>query len=96
MKLSPVRIDRTLGQIDAQPVPPDHPAQRQFVELFGDHTFFLDGSGLAIVEPAEAHVDGMETGRVVKLAGWTDEKHNRLVPHPREDTDVVVVIGKAA
>ena len=96
MKLTPTRIDRTLGQIDAQAIPPNHPALPQFNEMFGDHTFFLDGSGLTIVEPAEPHVDGMETGRVVKLAGWIDENRTRLTPHAREITDVVVVIGKAA
>jgi len=96
MKLTPTRIDRTLSQIDAQAIPQDHPAVRQFNEMFGDHTFFLDGNGLSIIEPAEPHGDGAETGRVVKLADWIDESRTRLTPHAREDTDLVVVIGKAA
>lgn len=96
MKLTPVRVDRALSQINAQAVPDNHPAKQQLDKLFGDHTFFLDGDGLSIVEPAEPHEGGLETGRVVKLASWADANHSSLTPHEREATDMVLVIGKAA
>ncbi|HEY4920455.1 MAG TPA: hypothetical protein VII40_10170 [Xanthobacteraceae bacterium] len=94
MRLTSEQVERTLSQIDAQPIPEDHPAMARLSEVFGDHTFFLDGNGLNVVEPAEP-TDGAETGQVVKLAGWSDEKLTQLAPHPPEPTEVVVVLGTA-
>lgn len=96
MKLTPNHIDRTLSQIDAQPVPENHPVIVQFNRLFGDHTFFIDRDGLSIIEPSEFGEGDLETGRVIKLASWTDETRSTLAPHEREATEVVVVLGKAA
>jgi hypothetical protein len=96
MKLTPVRIDRALSQIEAQVVPENHTVMPQFNRLFGDHTFFIDGSGLNIVELEDADDDGAEIGRVVKLASWIDESHTSLAQHERELTDMVVVLGRAA
>ena len=64
MKKSSQMIERTLSQFEAQPVPDDHPAVTQLNRLFGDHTFFLDGSGRVIVEPAEPS----EAGRCGRTA----------------------------
>ena len=52
MKLSSALVERTLTQVDAQAIPENHPVIPQLNSLFGDHTFFLDGNGLKIVEPA--------------------------------------------
>jgi hypothetical protein len=93
MKLTPTQVERTLSQFEAQPVPEDHPAAAQLNELFGDHTFFLDRNGLNIVEPAEPAEAGVQAGRVVNLAYWTDEKLTRLAPHEPEPTDAVVELG---
>ena len=46
MKLDSTQLDRTLSQFDAEVLPDNHPAVRQLNDLFGDHTFFLDASGL--------------------------------------------------
>ena len=35
------------AQFPAQGLAEDHPAVAQFCELFGHHTFFLDGRGLS-------------------------------------------------
>ena len=60
MKLSTARVQRTLSQLeeqtmfqDARAIPDDNPAIPRLNELFGDHTFFINGDGLHIVEPAE-------------------------------------------
>ncbi|WP_342358665.1 hypothetical protein [Terrarubrum flagellatum] len=96
MKLNPTRINQTLSQFDAQPLPETHPAMPQFNELFGEHTFFINENGLSIVEP-DAPIDGQgKTGRVVKIASWIDESRSRLAPHEREFTDTVILFGKAA
>ena len=94
MRLTSEQVERTLTQFDAQPIPEDHPALPRLSELFGDHTFFLDASGLNVVEPTGAEA-GAETAQVVKIAGWSDEQLTKLAPHPPEPTDVVVVIGTA-
>ena len=97
MKLTEARIDSALHQIEAQAVPENHPVTIQLSELFGEHTFFLDASGLTIIEPVQLEgggADGM--GRVVKLAKWGDETRRNLSPHEPEYTDVVVALDKAA
>ena len=95
MKLNPTRIEQALSQFAAQQVPEDHPVIAQFNRLFGDHTFFIDADGLAIVEPNGRDEGGAETGRIVKLASWVDDRRT-LAPHDREFTEVVVIFSKAA
>jgi hypothetical protein len=94
MRLTSEQVERTLTQIDAQPIPEDHPVIARLNEVFGDHTFFVDVNGLNVIEPAEGR-DGAETGQVVKVADWSDEKLTQLAPHPPEPTEVVVVLGTA-
>jgi hypothetical protein len=53
MKLNAAQLERTLGQIEARPIPDDHPLIPQLNDLFGEHTFFLDRRGLNIVEPVD-------------------------------------------
>lgn len=99
MKLSQPHLDRALSQLNAQAVPENHPVMGQLSDLFGEHTFFLDAEGLTIIEPAKPRDDGADRaakGQVVKLASWVDETRASLAPHPREYTDVVVVLDQAA
>jgi hypothetical protein len=97
MKLNSVQIERTLGQIKAEAIPADHPLIPQLTQLFGDHTYFLDNSGLNIVEPAEPSPQGDQLGVVVNLAEWTGSKTGsktaRLEPHAPERTDLLVALG---
>jgi hypothetical protein len=88
-------VERTLSQFEAQPLADDHPAVPQLKKLYGEHTFFLDDSGLHIVEPAEPTDAGAEKGVVVKLASWSDSSHTSLPPHPPEATDLIVVLEAA-
>jgi len=90
MKLSERGVDRTLDQYDAEPLPETHPALPQLNEVFGEHTFFLDDTGLVIVEPAAGRE---EAGQVVKLASWNPD-HTSLKPHEPERTDVVIDLGE--
>jgi hypothetical protein len=91
MKLTSALVERTLTQFEAQAIPENHPVVPQLNSLFGDHTFFLNGSGLNIVEPTEGD-DGAQKGQVVKIAGWQDSDRTSLVPHEPEPTDVVIVL----
>lgn len=96
MKLASVNVDQTMSHLEAQVVPDDHPVNERLVSLFGDHTFFLNQSGLNIVEPAEPGEDGAVTGRVIKLATWTDGSRTSLAPHEREVTEVIVPLSDVA
>ena len=92
MRLTTAQVERALGQFDAQAIPEDHPVTAQLSDLFGDHTFFLDTSGLNVVEPVDPTTDG-ESGKVVNLADWTDDSLTRLAPHPPQVTEIVIVLG---
>ena len=53
MRLTSALVERTLSQFEAEAIPDNHPVIPQLRGLFGDHTFFLDGNGLNIVELAD-------------------------------------------
>ncbi|MFL5093470.1 MAG: hypothetical protein ACJ8D7_24150 [Xanthobacteraceae bacterium] len=93
MKLTPAQVQRILSQVEAKAIPDDHPGVPQLYELFGDHTFFLDRKGLNIVEPAEATQAGVQLGRIVNLANWSDAKLTKLATHEPEPTDAIVEFG---
>jgi hypothetical protein len=97
MRMNSVMIKQTLTQFDAQAIPENHPVLPQLKGLFGDHTFFLDGKGLNIVEPMEPMEEGAETsaetGKVVNLANWSENDPQKLAPHEPEPTEVVVVLA---
>jgi len=90
MRLTSTQVERMLSQFEAQPIPEDHPVVPQLNQLFGDHTFFLDGNGLNVVEPSD---EDAQTGKVVNLANWANADLTSLAPHEPEPTDVVVVLG---
>jgi hypothetical protein len=95
MKLNSTQVAQTLNQRNAQVLPDDHPAVTQLANMFGDHTFFLDESGLKVLEPAEAPPTGMESGEVMSLADWTDASLTSLTPHEPEPTGTIVVFREA-
>ncbi len=99
MKLSESHIAQAAKQLDSWVVPETHPANLSLCETFGDHTFFLDDEGLVIVEPSGSEAQqesAVETARIVKLATWADESRTELAPHPREETDLLIVLSEAA
>lgn len=91
MRLNDTQVKQTLSQFDAQVLPEDHPAVSQLSGLFGDHTFFLDGGGLKVLEPNETQADG-QTGEVISLADWSDATLTSLRPHEPQSTGVMVVL----
>ena len=93
MRLTSALVERTLSQFKAEAIPDNHPVIPQLRGLFGDHTFFLDGNGLNIVEPAVSSQQGVQAGKVVNLASWNDEDPPKLAPHGPEATEVVIVLG---
>ena len=69
MKLNSTQVKQTLSQFQAEVLPDDHPAVAQLNNLFGEHTFFLDGGGLKVLEPAGApDTTEARIGELVSLA----------------------------
>jgi hypothetical protein len=85
MKLSSEKLESVLEQIDVEVIPDDHPSLPQLRGVFGDHTFFVDASGLIIVEPLE---QDPVTGELIKIASWDDADPPHLVAHTPQETDV--------
>jgi hypothetical protein len=90
MKLNTTQVERTLSQFDAQALPDSHPVVPQLNSLFGEHTFFLDSSGLNVLEPDGTPEPEAQTGQIVNLAYWSDESLTKLTPHEPEPTGVVI------
>jgi hypothetical protein len=94
MKMNSSQIEQTLQQFQAQAIPAEHPVMPQLERLFGEHTYFLDGKGLNIVEPVDAEQDGGRQAVVVNLADWADRtEKNGLEPHSPEVTELVIDLG---
>ena len=92
MKLNSTQLERTLSQFSAEVLPDDHPTLKRLSSIYGDHTFFLDGSGLNVLEPADTAETDAQTGEIVSLANWSDETLTSLRPHEPEPTGVLVVL----
>ena len=90
MKLNTALVEQTLTRFEAQAIPEDHPVVPQLNDAFGNHTFFLNGSGLHVVEPARPAETPPGSGEVIKLATWTDENRSSLASHDPEPTGVVI------
>ena len=94
MKLNSAQVERTLSQLQGEAIPDNHPVVPQLNNIFGEHTFFLDGNGLSIVEPVSAAGPGAPWAKVVNLANWSEADPNRLEPHQPEPTDIVVTLER--
>src|SRR3979490_270507 len=93
MTLNSPQVTQTSRQFNAEGLPEGHPAVSQVNDLFGDHTFFLDGSGLNVLEPAEMpEKEAHAAGEVVCLASWSDATLTSLRPPEPEPTGIVVVL----
>ena len=98
MKLNTAQVERTVDQLQAQALPDNHPLIPQLNRLYGDHTYFLNGDGLNIVEPADQALDipvqrisGM--GVVFNVAYWTDSNPPKLEAHEPEMTENTVSLA---
>jgi hypothetical protein len=88
-------VNETLTQMDARALPDDHPAVGKLSELFGDHTFFVDESGLKVLESTESSESETQAGSVVSLAEWSDAAASTLRAHQPTPTGVEVVLRQS-
>ncbi|MDE2379362.1 hypothetical protein [Bradyrhizobium sp.] len=92
MKLDSRQVTETLTQLDAQVLPDNHPAIGQLCDIFGEHTFFVDDSGLKVLEPTDDPIESETmTGEVVSLADWSDATATSLRAHEPQPTGITVV-----
>jgi hypothetical protein len=94
MKLNSTQVKQTLSQMNAQVLPDDHPAVAQLTGMFGDHTFFVDESGLKVLAPTEVPDREVLSGQVVSIADWSDETLTSLTPHAPSLTGTIVTFGQ--
>jgi transposase len=94
MKLNSTQVEQTLSKLNAEVLADDHSAITQLIKMFGDHTFFLDGRGLKILEPGEVPEMGPQSGEVVSLADWSDSTLTSLRPHEPEPSGMTVVFSE--
>ena len=95
MKLNTAQLERTVNQLQAQALPDNHPLIPQLNRLYGDHTYFLNGDGLNIVEPADKALElptkqVSAMGVVFNVAYWTDSNPPKLEAHEPEMTENTV------
>jgi len=93
MKLNTRQIEQASRQFEGQAIPDDHPLVPTLSKLFGDHTFFLDGNGLSVVEPTDIEDVNTRSGTVVNLANWSDADMTSLAPHAPEPTEITLKLA---
>lgn len=89
MKLSESQIRHVEGQTGATVIPQDHPSLSKLESSFGEHTFFIDDSGLHVWErPSDEETESSKLVGI-RLATWKDDKRTALVQHEPAPTQVV-------
>lgn len=90
MKLTESQIRAIHAKTGAQPIPATNIVLKQFVEAFGEHTFYIDPLGLVIWEPEPGANGARLAVRAVQVAAWSDGDRSRLVPHPPRPGETLV------
>jgi hypothetical protein len=90
MKLSAIQTRRVQDQMQAEPIPERHAVTPDLQRAFGDHTFFLNADGLAIVESSP---EDERIGNVVKVARWADRSHTMLQIQAPQPTPLKVELA---
>jgi hypothetical protein len=91
MRLDADMVERALDQFEAEALPNDHPAVPKLNEVFGDNTYFLDGEGLHIIEPAAGVADHL-IGDALTVGRWESGRSGLTLQEP-EAADITVDLG---
>ncbi len=91
MKLNAAQIRKVEEQLGVEAIPEEHPVTPDLRKSFGDHTFFLDATGLNIVEPNPSPESS--SGNVLKVATWASDERTKLLSHEPEVLPVTVDLG---
>jgi hypothetical protein len=91
MKLTPAQLQHVEKQLQVEAVPEDNPMVPELIDIFGDHTFFVNTDGLHIIEPVEQ--PEANAGNVVTLATWAPDQESALVPQDPQPTEIIVALA---
>ena len=83
MKLATTQVRKVEEQLGAQALPEQNPIVPKLTELFGEHTFFLDNTGLNIVASSDEVAGRDGDGNVMKLASWNEDRKQLRVHEPQ-------------
>jgi hypothetical protein len=91
MRLTPLQTTEIEKEYGMVPIPPDSPAVPMLNRHFGDHTFFVDESGLKIWDwDDDAPED--HAAVLVQIAEWSDDDQKTLLPHAPKRLDTVTTL----
>lgn len=96
MKLNGEQVGTIREGVGADPIPEAHAVVPDLVSAFGEHTFYLDQSGLVIWEWLHGPQAEKQPVVAVKLAGWVDDSKTTLQPHEPQVTDTVIELEGGA
>lgn len=94
MKLSRRGIEQVRAQIQAEPMPGDHPALPHLKTYIGDHTFYIGSEGIFIWEYADG--DGEEDERInaLRVASWADPGKRTVAMHKPQMTETAIRLSQ--
>lgn len=105
MRLSNAQIAAVKEQTGADPIPEEHPNLSDLREAFGDHTFYLDQTGLHVLEDASGGEPANENEAapepngadktqlaIIRVASWTDDERTTLGTHEPQVADQVLTV----
>ena len=90
MKLNAQQVDAIERQTGASPIPEDNPANETLLNAFGEHTFYVDQSGLHVLETVELDDADGDHAAVIQVAQWANEEKNELQPIEPRQTGAVL------
>lgn len=96
MKLNSEQVGTIRTGVGADPIPETHAVMADLLSTFGEHTYYLDQSGLVIWEWLHGPQAEKQPVVAVKLAGWVDDTKTTLQPHDPEVTETVVELAGGA
>lgn len=95
LKLSDNQIAAVRETVGAEPIPEDNPAMEPLKQNFGDHTFYVDNTGLLVLEPVNDPNQPGEPAAVIHIAAWTDEERKQLQPIEPKASGAVLDLAPA-
>ena len=88
MKMNAAQLGATREQLGIEAIPADNPGLAPLIDAFGEHSFFVDGGGLLIIEPDQEA--GSSSLIVLRVASWVDDEQNELRGHEPQVLDARV------
>lgn len=90
MKLTEEQIRIATDNLGFSVIGQDHQSQPKLEEAFGEHTFFINDSGLFVFAAQDEKKEDPKTARLFVVAAWSDDDQQQLSPLKKpSEVDVV-------